>query len=204
MNILLADSNRDLLQCYQKLLTMDGHTVTTAFDGTQAVSLIGPGKYDIAILEQRLPRIEPDRLLQALNRDRIPVIVLADRPVTVKTLLGNPLPNAYLSFPFLPEDLRRMIREVTEKTRSAETLCRGGIEVDVSGFRIAETGAPLTNGEINLLRELSAPRRAAGKRTRIVIRALNEKLKNAGKNAEKTARITYELEKGYRLVNGNE
>ncbi len=204
MNILLAVSNRDLLQSYQKLLTLDGHTVTAAFDGTQAVSLTGPGKYDIAILEQRLPRIEPERLLQAFIRDRIPVIVLADRPVTVKTLLGSPLPNAYLSFPFLPEDLRRMIREVTEKTRSAETLMRGGVTVDVSGFRIAETGAPLTNGEINLLRELSAPRRAAGKRTRIVIRALNEKLKNAGKNAEKTARITYELEKGYRLVNGNE
>ena len=57
MNVLLADSNRDLLQSYQKLLTMDGHTVTTAFDGTQAVSLLSQQKYDIAILEERLPRI---------------------------------------------------------------------------------------------------------------------------------------------------
>ena len=49
MNILLADSNRDLLQSYQKLLTLDGHTVTTAFDGAQAAALLEPGKYDIAI-----------------------------------------------------------------------------------------------------------------------------------------------------------
>ena len=89
---------------------------------------------------------------------------------------------------------------MTEKRRSAETLRRGGVEVDVSGFCIAGTGARLTNGEINLLRELSAPRRAAGKRTRVMIQALNEKLKNAGKQT----RIIYELEKGYRLVNGNE
>ena len=52
MNILLADSDRDFLQCYQKLLTMDGHTVTTAFDGAQTLSLLGPEKYDIAILQK--------------------------------------------------------------------------------------------------------------------------------------------------------
>ena len=204
MNILLADSNRDLLQCYEKLLTMDGHTVTTAFDGTQVAALLAPEKYDIAILEQRLPRMALDRLLQDLDRDHIPVIVLTEGPVTVKTLLGNTLPNAYLIFPFLPEDLKRMIREVTEKARSTETLRRGGVAVDVGGFRIDGTAVRLTNGEINLLRELSAPRRTAGKRTRVMIQALNEKLKSAGKNGEKTARIIYEMEKGYRLVNGND
>ena len=200
MNILLADSNRDLLQCYQKLLAMDGHTVTTAFDGAQAATLLGPQKYDVAILEQRLPRMAPDHLLQALNRERIPAVVLAEGSLTVKTLLGSPLPNAYLTFPFLPEDLSRTIREVTEKARSAEILRRGGVAVDVGGFCIAGTAAHLTNGEINLLRELSAPRRAAGKRTRVMIQALNEKLKNVGN----PSRIVYEMEKGYRLVNGNE
>ena len=208
MNILLADSNRDLLQCYQKLLAMDGHTVTTAFDGAQVTALLEPEKYDVAILEQRLPRMALDRLLQDLERDRIPVIVLTEGPVTVKTLLENPLPNAYLIFPFLPEDLKRMIREVTEKARSAEILRRGGVAVDVGGFRIDGTAVRLTNGEINLLRELSVPRRTAGKRTRVMIRALNEKLKSTGKNteknAEKTAQIIYEMEKGYRLVNENE
>ena len=97
-----------------------------------------------------------------------------------------------------------MIREVTEKARSTETLRRGGVAVDVGGFRIDGTAVRLTNGEINLLRELSAPRRTAGKRTRVMIQALNEKLKSAGKNGEKTARIIYEMEKGYRLVNGND
>ncbi len=204
MNILLADSNRDLLQCYEKLLAMDGHTVTTAFDGTQVAALLAPEKYDIAILEQRLPRMALDRLLQDLDRDRIPVIVLTEGPVTVKTLLGNTLPNAYLIFPFLPEDLKRMIREVTERSRSAETLHRGGVAVDVGGFRIDGTAVRLTNGEIKLRRALSAPRRTAGNRTRVMIQALNEKLKSTGKNGEKTARIIYEMEKGYRLVNGND
>ena len=198
MNILLADSNRDLLQCYQKLLNMDGHTVTTAFDGTQVLSLLAPEKYDIAILEEDLPRVELAQLLQALEQDRVPAIVLADGTVTVKTLLGSSLPSAYLSFPFLPSDLIRLMEEVTEKKRSAETLNCCGAEVDVSGFRFTGTSTRLTNGEIDLLKELKQPRRAAGKRTRVMIQALNEKLKATGK----PARIVYEMEKGYRLVNG--
>ncbi len=198
MNVLLADSNRDLLQCYQKLLIMDGHAVTAAFDGVQVVSLLGQGKFDIAILEEGLPRIELEQLLRILSGDRVPAVVLADGAVTVKTLLGAPLPNAYLSFPFLPADLKRLMREVTEKARSAETLNCGGAEVDVSGFCFSGTATRLTNGEINLLKELEHPLRTAGKRTRVMIQALNEKLKAIGK----PARIVYEMEKGYRLVNG--
>ena len=167
MNILLADSNRDLLQCYQKLLTMDGHTVTTAFDGAQVVSLLGPETFDMAILEEDLPRIELDQLLQALIKDHIPVIVLADGIVTVKTLLGSTLPNAYLSFPFLPADLKQIMQEVAEKTHSTETLNCCGVDVDVSGFCFTGTATRLTNGEIDLLRELKKPRRAAGKRTEL-------------------------------------
>ena len=200
MNVLLADSNRDLLQCYQKLLTMDGHTVTTAFDGAQVVSLLGPEKFDLAILEEDLPRIERNQLLQALNRDRIPVIVLAGGIATVKMLLGSALPNAYLFFPFLPADVRQVMREVAEKPRSSETLNCGGVEVDVSGFCFTGTATRLTNGEINLLKTLKDPLRAAGKRTRVMIQALNEKFKRVGK----PARIIYEMEKGYRLVNGYE
>ncbi len=200
MNILLADSNRDLLQCYQKLLAMDGHTVTTAFDGAQVVSLLGPEAFDMAILEENLPRIELDLLLQALNRDRIPVIVLTDGIATVKMLLGATLPNAYLFFPFLPADLNQIMREVAEKTHSSETLNCCGVDVDVSGFCFTGTATRLTNGEIDLLRELKKPRRAAGKRTRVMIHALNEKLKAIGN----PARIIYEMEKGYRLVNGND
>ena len=198
MNILLADSNRDLLQCYQKLLTMDGHTVTTAFDGAQTVSLLGPEKYDIAILEDSLPRIDLDQLLQALNRQHIPVIVLATDAVGVKTLLGPTLPNAYLSFPFLPADLKQLIQAVTDKTRSPETVSCCGVEVDIAGFCFTGTATRLTNGEIDLMKALCQPLQAAGKRTRVMIQALNEKMKTLGK----PARIIYEMEKGYRLVNG--
>ena len=200
MNVLLADSNRDLLQSYQKLLTMDGHTVTTAFDGTQAVSLLSQQKYDIAILEERLPRIRNEQLLQFLDEKQTPVIVLTDRGATVKALLQSALPNGYLPLPFLPADLTALMGAVMEKVQSKETFSCCGVDVDIAGFRISGTKTRLTNGEIDLLRELEKPRRTASKRTRIMIQALNEKLRGIGKHT----RIIYEIEKGYRLVNEND
>ncbi len=200
MEILLAASNRDLLQCYQKLLTMDGHTVTGAFDGARTIFLLSQRKFDIAIMEQGLPRIELDQLLGTLTEAGTPVILLADENVTVKTLLRPQQPSAYLSLPFLPSDLTGLMRSVMEKARSGELLRCGEVEVDVSGFRFSGADTHLTNGEIDLLRELKTRRRTAGKRTRVMIQALNEKLKALGKHA----RIIYEMEKGYRLVNDYE
>ena len=200
MNVLLADSNRDLLQSYQKLLTMDGHTVTTAFDGAMAVSLLSQQKFDIVLLEERLPRIRNEQRLQFLDEKQTPVIVLTDQGATVKALLKSTLPNAYLGLPFLPADLKALMEAVMAKRRSAETFACCGAEVDIAGFRFAGTQTRLTNGEIDLLRELEKPRRTASKRTRIMIQALNEKLRGLGKHT----RIIYEIEKGYRLVNEND
>ena len=197
MNVLLADSDRDLLQCYKKLLAMESHDVTTAFDGAQVFSLLKRKEFDIAIVEELLPRMEAGPLLQALRAERIPVIMLTSGSVNVKTLLLPEQPGAYLSFPFLPEDLTELIRNIMEKSRSGEILSCGGVDVDVSGFCFAGTGTRLTGGEIDLIRELRKPIRTAGKRTRVMIRALNEKLERLGKSA----RIIYEMGKGYTLVN---
>ena len=199
MNILLADSDRDFLQSYQKLLSMEGHTVMTAFDGAQAVSLLKSLKYDICVLEEHLPRITTEEIMQVLKDENIPVIMLADSDVTVRTLLKPVLPNDYLSFPFLPTDLTGLIRDITDKTGSGKTVSVRGLDVDVAGFCFTGSRTPLTNREIDLLSSLENPVKAAGKRNRIMIQALNEKLKRTGNRAW----IQYETEKGYRLVSEN-
>ena len=196
MNILLADSDRDFLQAYQKLLEMEGHAVTAAFDGVQVVSLLDAKPFDLCILEESLPRIEHEEMLKFLKNEGVPAIVLADGKVTVKTLLRPILPNAYLSFPFLPADLLNLMQAVKEKAKSGETVCCQGVGVDVAGFCLSGSKVPLTNGEIDLLLALESPRKAAGHKTRVMIQALNEKFRRAGKQT----RIIYEMEKGYRLV----
>ena len=197
MNIILAISDRDLLSGYSKLLTTDGHTVSTAFDGTQAAPLLAKGPLDLAVLEAVLPRMESGRLIELFHSEGVPVILLLDERIALRHLLARQLPEAYLSFPFLPEDLRQTVESISRARKSDERIRCNDIEIEVSRFRFRDSQIPLTLQEIDLMRALNEGRRVGGKRARMTILALNEKLRRMGR----TTRIQYELENGYRLVN---
>ena len=199
MKILLADADRDLLQGYQKLLSMNGHDVTPAFDGAQAASLMPQGPYDAVILDENLPRVGWEQLARLTDREGTPVIVLMNQRVSMKHLLSPALPSAYLPFPFLPGDLTGLMEDVARKARSRETFPCGDAAVDVARFRFLDTDVRLTAGEMDLLRSLTEGKKPEGRRARTMISALNEKLAGMGKQT----RIAYEITEGYRLVNGN-
>lgn len=200
MKILLADSDRDLLRSYGKLLAMDGHEVTTAFDGAQVAALLAGGPYGMAILEQDLPRVAHDQLMRMLRREGLPVIVLLERRVGVKQLMSASLPEAYLPLPFLPAELTALIGNVEDKLKSGRVFACGDAIVDVSNFRFEGTDTRLTAAEIDLLSALAGQEPIRGRRARTLVQAINEKLKRLGR----AARIEYELQKGYRLVNRHE
>ena len=200
MNVLLAHSERDFLQSYQKLLIMEGCGVTTAFDGAQAAAMLERSDFQMAVVEEDLPRIDHANLLKHLEDHGIPVIMLLNRQATIQDFMEKELPNAYLTFPFLPEDLFELIREVSRKTNSEDSFRWDEAEVDVPGFCFAGTDIRLTNGEINLMKNWTDGKQNVGKRTRTMIQALNEKLSRIGRKA----RIEYETGKGYRLVSNHE
>ena len=200
MKILLADSDRDLLHSYEKLLSMEGHEVTTAFDGAQAATLLAAGPYDLAILERALPRVGHGQLIGLLRREGVPAIVLLEGRAGVGQLLSDSLPEAYLALPFLPGDLTALIDSVTAKRASGRVFACGDAAVDAARFRFEGTDTRLTAGEIDLLSALAGQETVQGKRARTLIHAVNEKLKRLGR----ATRIEYELRKGYKLVNQHE
>ena len=200
MRILFAASDRDLLQSYAKLLTLEGHGVTTAFDGVQVAKLLADSQFDLAIVEEKLPRLGYEQLVPLMRQESLPTILLLDGRVTVKHLLRAALPNAYLPLPFLPGDLRALISNINARLAEKETLRCGDAAVDVPGFRFESSDTGVTEGELEALYALKNSQRLEGKRARTIIAALNEKLRRLGKRT----RISYELQKGYSLVNEND
>lgn len=97
-HILFADPNRDLLKCYDVLLQNRGFAVTTVFDGTQVVEKLTDGQFDLAVLDDALPRIDASRLIPMFHERKIPVLLL----VSNKTA---PEADAVLPFPFWPNEL---------------------------------------------------------------------------------------------------
>ena len=200
MKVLLAHSDRDLLSSLSGLWRLEGLEAETAFDGTMVPPLLARGPYGAAVLDEALPRMSHASLMALLRREGIPVIVLTGERVTVKRLLAPDLANAYLSFPFLPCELRALIDDVRAKADSKEILRCGDVAVQVAAFRFEGTDVRLTAGETDLLKALIEGRPVRSRGARIPASALNRKLSLL----DKALRIEYEPNDGYRLVNAHD
>ena len=198
MKILFAAPERDLLECYKILLEEDFGETVTAFDGTQAASLLSTENFDIVVLDRDIPRIDHKKLTQLAHKNNSPVIVLTDEPVSAAQLTEDVIPNAYLSYPFNPEEMEDKIRDMIDKATSDEKLTVGDTEIEVSGFRIKD-GPRLTSTEINVLQSL----KNGGSVTTedgAYISALNAKFTQTGTKT----RIKYKEKKGFELVTEDE
>ena len=199
MRVLLAAPDRDLLQCYQKILEEPYGNVVAAFDGTQVLELLAEGDFDAAVLDRELPRIGHRTILELLRRENIPVIVLQDSPVTSSLLLGEPLANAYLPNPFLPGELLSLLQNVLEKAASPESVWLAGQELRLSAFQLP-SGKSITAGELDTLLALLAGKALDIGETGVYISALNHKF---AKHFRK-AGISYLAGEGFKLVTENE
>ena len=198
MKILFAAPERDLLECYKILLQEDFGETVTAFDGTQVASLLSTENFDIMVLDRDIPRIDHKKLTQLAQKNKTPVIVLTDEPVSASQLTEDVIPNAYLSYPFNTEELEDKIREMIDKACSDEKLSVGDTEIGVSDFRIID-GPSLTSTEINVIKSL-----VNGGSVTVddgaYISAINTKFLKTGSKT----RIKYRTRKGFELVTEDE
>lgn len=195
MKVLIADSDRDFLTSFKKLLEFSGNEVTTVFDGTQVLAKTANHSFDIVILNRSIPRVNSRNIVHILNGSHIPVIMLLGCKINSDILLDDVLANAYLSFPFFPYELTELTKEVTEKVQAKEKLEYADVTVDVSEFLLCGS-VRVTNEEINVFRALTDKTELNAKRTEPYINSLNNKLKKL----DKKLRIQYLIGEGYRLV----
>ena len=113
MKILFAAPDRDLLECYKKLLEADIGQTVTAFDGTQVLTLLATEGFDILILDWKIPRVDHKTIIESANRKKIPVIVLTDeRPGGRQS--EEPVPNGILSYPFTFSGIKKIILDTLD------------------------------------------------------------------------------------------
>ena len=198
MQILLASPDRDLLQCCQALLQADLGPTVTAFDGTQVLTLLAGGGFDLVILDHAVPRVGCDAIVRELNERGVPVLVLLDRPITTGLLTQAALPCGYLVSPFPPEALIAATRDILTKAGTREPLCFGDLQAVPADFRLTG-GARLTAEELDAFDALIHGRRV-GTEAGVFISALNGKLAQISAQV----RIRYLSGKGFQLVTEHE
>ncbi|MBV8215006.1 MAG: response regulator [Verrucomicrobia bacterium] len=113
--ILIVDDEPNVRLNYRITLELEGYQVDETGLSTEALKKAKVDKFDLVILDMRMPRMGGLDLLAALRAQRVttPAIIItafSDVPNAVRAIqLGA---SDFLQKPLRPEDLRRVVQEV--------------------------------------------------------------------------------------------
>ncbi len=163
MHILVADDEARIREAIREYAEFEGWQVTEASDGMQAVELARQQRFDVAVLDIMMPRLDGFSACKEIRKKSdMPVLMLSARGEEYDKLFGFELGiDDYVVKPFSGKELmarlraivaRSQAREAQSETR-VETLRFEGLEVDFQGRRVLVDGqpVPMTPKEYDLL-----------------------------------------------------
>lgn len=120
--VLVVDDEADIRRLVRFSLELDGHQVTEAADGLEALRALGPGAPDVMVLDVTMPRLDGWEVLVRMKAGAgaggvdLPVIMLTALAADVDRIRGG-IEGAvrYLTKPFDPDDLRMEVQRALEE-----------------------------------------------------------------------------------------
>lgn len=145
-------------------LTRQGHQVTTAATGEQALELWQTQRPELVVLDVMLPGIDGFEICRRIRRtDQVPIILLTARSDDIDVVVGlESGADDYVVKPVQPRVLDARIRAVLRRhgnsaPEAGDTAVFGDLVVDRAAMTVTRAGLPisLTPTELKLLVELS-------------------------------------------------
>ena len=160
--VLVADDDDVVRDVLRRYLERDGHDVSTASDGNEALRLLDSERIDLAILDVMMPGpdgLEICRILRDRSGFRVPVILLTALAEEADRIAGLEVgADDYVTKPFSPRELALRVRSVLRRgPASAEAgstnVTTGGLVVSAAARSVTVDGesVSLTNREFDLL-----------------------------------------------------
>jgi DNA-binding response OmpR family regulator len=164
--ILVADSDREIVDIVATFLQDDGYSVVRAYDGDAVLALHDETKPDLVMFELMIPKRSGLDLLRDLRRvSDVPIIVCTARASEADRIVGLELgADDYVTKPFSPRELVARMGAVLRRAtcscgafRSARVAQTPEIEVDREAHEARRNGRllPLTPTEYRILEALS-------------------------------------------------
>src|SRR6202012_2336922 len=120
--VLLVDDDRELCQMLSEYLDAEHFDVKSVHDGSDALSELQNGEFEIVILDVMLPSVGGLDVLRKLGADcSTPILMLTARGEDIDPIVGIELgADDFLSNPFNPRELVARIRAILRRApRSA-------------------------------------------------------------------------------------
>jgi DNA-binding response OmpR family regulator len=142
--LLLVEDDRAIRTVLHDALVHDGHAVTTAADGDEALAALRGRTFDLLVLDVLLPGPSGLEILKSLRqRDRsTPVLLLTARSSEGDKVLGLELgADDYVTKPFSLRELRARVKVLLRRVeaRAAAPSGRfriGAMTIDLDGYEV--------------------------------------------------------------------
>ena len=143
-HILVVDDEVRIRSIVRKYAEFEGHTVTEAGDGMEAVSLCRREQFDIIILDNMMPELDGFSACREIRKtSNTPIIMLSARGEEYDRINGFELGiDDYVVKPFSPRELMLRVEAVMKRVKHAATeqaeknqiveLDNGGLRVDLT------------------------------------------------------------------------
>ena len=139
--LLVVEDDKGIQTLLENFLAADGHTITVAGDGVEAIARFSEGQYDLVLLDLMLPKIDGYGVCEVIRRtSQVPVIMLTALDAEENQLCGYDLQiDDYVTKPF---SMQVLVRKVAAVLRRANGV-QGAQEQEGIVYRelIVDTGA---------------------------------------------------------------
>jgi DNA-binding response OmpR family regulator len=166
VTVVVVDDERPLVDLVTRYLHREGYDVHAAYDGHDALEVIGRVDPDVVVLDLMLPGLDGLEVARRIREQSDPYIVmLTARTDEVDRIVGLRVgADDYVTKPFSPNELvariQAMLRRPRRTASASDTALRtfGDLHVDPTGREVTVAGEPveLTKLEFDLLDALSA------------------------------------------------
>jgi len=117
-SILLVEDEENLYESLKLNLELEGYSVVSAFDGTQALEAVKGEYFDLIILDVMLPEVDGITVAETIriSNNEVPILMLSAKNTSTDKILGlKKGADDYLTKPFNLEELLLRIQKLIEK-----------------------------------------------------------------------------------------
>lgn len=152
-NILICDDEKDIVNALKIYLYDDNYTLFEAYDGKEALQVIGKEDIHLVLLDIMMPELDGiSTMVKIRETSNVPIILLTAKSEDSDKILGlNVGADDYITKPFNPIEVAARVKSQLRRymqlgggTVRSEVLKVGGIELDDKEKVVTLDGEPVT------------------------------------------------------------
>lgn len=152
-SILVCDDDKEIVDAIEIYLSQEGYRIFKAYDGEQALDILGSENIQLLIMDVMMPRLDGIRAtLKIREYSSIPIIILSAKSEDSDKILGlNVGADDYITKPFNPLELVARVKSNLRRYTSLGGMNGeikahyqvGGLVINVENKQVTVDGEPV-------------------------------------------------------------